>query len=57
MQIISSETPSADERREWWQAFYGGAAFSTFARFLLVGTFLSSIEVFSNICVSVCVCV
>ncbi|KAM1739702.1 hypothetical protein ACFX11_015379 [Malus domestica] len=35
-QIISSEAPSAAERREWWQAFYGGAAFSTFARFLLI---------------------
>ncbi|KAM1564342.1 hypothetical protein ACFX10_038639 [Malus domestica] len=38
-QLLSSEAPSADERREWWHAFYGGAAFSSSARFLLIGIF------------------
>ncbi|RXH96103.1 hypothetical protein DVH24_008603 [Malus domestica] len=35
-QLLSSEAPSADERREWWHAFYGGAAFSSSARFPLI---------------------
>ncbi|XP_050377869.1 LOW QUALITY PROTEIN: uncharacterized protein LOC126795088 [Argentina anserina] len=33
--VLSVEAPSAEERREWWQAFYSGAAFRTFARVLL----------------------
>ncbi|PQM37274.1 telomere length regulation protein TEL2 homolog [Prunus yedoensis var. nudiflora] len=34
--VLGAEAPSADERNEWWQVFYGGAAFSTFARVLLI---------------------
>ncbi|KAL5543994.1 hypothetical protein UlMin_007778 [Ulmus minor] len=33
--ILHAKVPSADERSEWWQAFYRGAAFPTMARFLL----------------------
>ncbi|XP_061954022.1 uncharacterized protein LOC133676367 [Populus nigra] len=37
-QILSAKIPSANERSEWWQAFYRGrgAAFPTFARVLLL---------------------
>ncbi|TQD90573.1 hypothetical protein C1H46_023867 [Malus baccata] len=35
-QVLSSDAPSADERREWWHAFYGGAAFSSSALFPLI---------------------
>ncbi|KAJ6374435.1 hypothetical protein OIU78_030036 [Salix suchowensis] len=37
-QILSAKIPSANERKEWWQAFYRGrgAPFPTFARVLLL---------------------
>ncbi|XP_050255948.1 uncharacterized protein LOC126701686 [Quercus robur] len=34
-QVLSAKVPS-EEKREWWQAFYQGAAFLTLARFLLL---------------------
>nr|XP_048330054.1 uncharacterized protein LOC125422429 isoform X1 [Ziziphus jujuba var. spinosa] len=34
-QVLSAKVPTADERREWWQAFYRGAAFPSIARVLL----------------------
>nr|XP_011471080.1 PREDICTED: telomere length regulation protein TEL2 homolog [Fragaria vesca subsp. vesca] len=34
-QVLSVAAPSAEERSEWWKAFYRGAAFRTFARVLL----------------------
>lgn len=46
VQVLSVKAPSADVRSQWWQAFYQGAAFRTFARVLLLGTFLTS-----NFCV------
>ncbi|KAK4568904.1 hypothetical protein RGQ29_004357 [Quercus rubra] len=35
-QVLSAKVPSEEKRREWWQAFYQGAAFPTLARFLLL---------------------
>lgn len=35
-QVINANIPSAEERKEWWQAFYRGAAFPTLARVLLL---------------------
>ncbi|KAK7282002.1 hypothetical protein RIF29_10458 [Crotalaria pallida] len=35
-QVLSVKVPSAKERDEWWHVFYGGAAFPTLARFLLL---------------------
>ncbi|KAJ9163853.1 hypothetical protein P3X46_023481 [Hevea brasiliensis] len=34
-QVLNANIPSAEEREEWWQAFYRGAAFPTLARVLL----------------------
>ncbi|XP_060670509.1 uncharacterized protein LOC107418195 isoform X2 [Ziziphus jujuba] len=34
-QVLSAKVPTADERTEWWQAFYRGAAFPSIARVLL----------------------
>ena len=41
MQVLSAKVPSEEKRREWWQAFYQGAAFPTLARFLLLGNVLA----------------
>ncbi|KAL5748273.1 hypothetical protein ACOSQ2_025570 [Xanthoceras sorbifolium] len=35
-EILSTKAPSANERGDWWQAFYRGPAFSTLARILLL---------------------
>ncbi|XP_050257059.1 uncharacterized protein LOC126702405 isoform X5 [Quercus robur] len=37
-QVLSAKLPSEEKRREWWQAFYQGAAFPTLAQFLLLGS-------------------
>lgn len=37
VQVLSAKVPSADERDDWWHAFYRGPAFLTLARFLLLG--------------------
>lgn len=39
-QVCSSVVPSADERNDWFQTFYRGVAFPTFARVLLLGMFI-----------------
>ena len=41
VQVLSAKVPSEEKRREWWQAFYQGAAFPTLARFLLLGNVLA----------------
>ncbi|KAF7834703.1 telomere length regulation protein TEL2-like protein isoform X1 [Senna tora] len=35
-QVLRIKLPSAEERADWWQAFYQGVAFPTLARFLLL---------------------
>lgn len=40
VQVLNAKIPTADERREWWQSFYRGAAFPSIARVLLRGKFL-----------------
>jgi hypothetical protein len=37
VQILTVKVPSSKERDDWWRVFYQGPAFSTLARFLLLG--------------------
>jgi hypothetical protein len=37
------KVPSSKERDDWWRVFYQGPAFSTLARFLLLGSNVFSI--------------
>lgn len=39
VQVLSAKVPCANERDDLWQVFYQGPAFSTLARFLLLGNF------------------
>ncbi|KAK3040594.1 hypothetical protein RJ639_026915, partial [Escallonia herrerae] len=38
-ELLRAEVPCTHERSNWWQLFYGGAAFPTLARFLLYGKY------------------
>lgn len=42
VQVLSATVPSEEERKEWWQAFYRGAAYPTLARVLLHGNVIAS---------------
>ncbi|XP_054809149.1 uncharacterized protein LOC129311141 isoform X1 [Prosopis cineraria] len=45
-QVLAVKVHSAEERADWWQAFYQGIAFRTFARFLLLDVVLNWLACF-----------